>query len=80
MAYSNTSSNEDYPKSLIIRNTVGGMIWQVYTVEKLTEAEKLAVNATANGFFGITLEDFDEDQEETSPGWRDTPGGKVICA
>ena len=56
--YSNISSNENFPKTLIIRNHLGGMIWQVYHVQKLNEAEKLSYNATMNGFEAITLEDY----------------------
>ena len=56
--YSNVSNNENFPKTLIIRNHLGGAIWQVYHVQKLSEAEKLSFNATMNGFEAITLEDY----------------------
>lgn len=68
----------DYPKTLVIRNHEGGMVWQVYHVEKLIEAERLAGNATRNGFQAITLEDYQPDREETFPDWRETDGGKEI--
>lgn len=64
------TTNGDYPKTLLIRNEVGGMIWQLYHVEKLIEAERLAENATNNGFYGISLEDYQPSAEETFPGWR----------
>ena len=72
-------STKDYPKTLIIKNTPDGMVWQVYNVEKEIEAIKLSANAFNNGFLGITLEDFDKEVKETYPDWRDTKGGKEIC-
>ena len=78
MSYINKTTNDDYPKSLLIRNTPGGLIWQVYTVQKESEAINLSANATSNGFYGITLEDFDACYAETFPGWRETDGGKNI--
>lgn len=71
-------SDGNYPKTLVIRNHEGGMIWQIYHVDKLVEAERLANNAYANGFFAITLEDYNADLEETWPDWRETEGGKEI--
>jgi len=59
---------------LIMRNSLGGMIWQAYHVENDKEAKLLTATATKNGFrvekepTGYT--------EETSPGWRDTQGWK----
>lgn len=78
--YHNTSSNPDYPKTLVIRNHQGGMVWQIYHVRKEVEAERLALNATKNGFQAITLEDHLADYEETFPDWRDTEGGKFIAS
>lgn len=69
--YTDKSSNDNYPKTVIIRNHLGGMIWQVYHVQALYEAEKLATNATANGFQAITLEDYQPDMEQTAPNWRE---------
>ena len=76
--YINLTTNNNFPKTLLIRNEVGGFIWQVYHVDKEIEAEKLADNATRNGFNGITLEDYQPNYEETWPDWRETPGGKII--
>lgn len=76
--YKNISNNENFPKTLIIRNHLGGMIWQVYHVQKLSEAEKLSLNATMNGFEAITLEDYREDMEETWPDWRGTCDKDII--
>ena len=70
--YTNISSNENFPKTLIIRNHLGGSIWQVYHVQKLSEAKKLSYNATMNGFEAITLEDYKKDMEETWSNWRET--------
>ena len=76
--YIDTSSNSNYPKTLIIRNHVGGMVWQVYHVEKEIEAKRLARNATNNGFQAITLEDYKPEIKETFLGWRKTSGGLKI--
>jgi hypothetical protein len=76
--YTNVSTNDKYPKTLVIRNTKEGMIWQIYNVEKEIEAIKLSANAFKNGFLGITLEDFDVEAKETFPNWRESKGGKEI--
>jgi hypothetical protein len=76
--YTDISTTKGYPKTLIIRNHEGGMIWQVYHVEKLSEADKLSSNATMNGFEAITLEDYQEYMQETWPEWRETEGSKEI--
>lgn len=73
------SSSDQWPKTLLIRNHEGGLVWQVYHVQKMSEALALAKNASANGFFYITLEDHQIETEETWPDWRDTDGGKKIC-
>ena len=78
--YTNLTTNNSFPKTLFIRNEFGGMIWQVYHINNLTEAERLANNATKNQFNGITLEDYQPDYEETRPDWRDTIGGKAITS
>jgi hypothetical protein len=69
--YKDISTKEEFPKTLVIRNSKGGMIWQVYNVLKNSEAEKLSNNATVNGFEEITLEDYRTDCEETFPNWRE---------
>jgi len=76
--YKNVSSNQDYPKTLIIRNHEGGVIWQIYHVQALHEAKILANNATNNGFQAITLEDYQQNLEETWPDWRQSEGGMKI--
>lgn len=76
--YTNTSTDEAYPKTLIIRNHEGGMIWQIYHVQAEHEAARLSANATRNGFQAITLEDYQPDEEETWSDWRETDGGKKI--
>jgi len=70
--YTNNSTDDIYPKTLVIRNTKGGMIWQVYHVKKQSEADKLSANATLNGFGAITLENYQPDTKETWPDWRET--------
>jgi len=76
--YTDISTNENYPKTLMIRNHEGGMVWQVYHVQKESEAEKLAINAYRNAFLAITLENHQPEVEETWPDWRETDGGKTI--
>ena len=73
----NTTNNK-YPKTLFVRNTEGGMVWQVYHVEKEIEATRLAGNALKNGFMSSTLEDHQPEEKETWPDWRETDGGKEI--
>jgi hypothetical protein len=68
--YTDISTAESFPKTLVVRNTPDGMIWQIYHVKNQNEANKLALNATGNGFYGITLEDYQPEHDETWPGWR----------
>jgi len=76
--YTDNSTGDSYPKTLMIRNHKGGGIWQVYHVEKESEANILSSNAHKNGFYGTTLEDYQPNYEETWPDWRETEGGKEI--
>lgn len=76
--FTNISRTDDYPKTLIVRNHPGGMIWQIYHVQKLVEAERLASTAYKNGFYAVSLEDYKPNLEETWPDWRETDGGKLI--
>jgi hypothetical protein len=69
-------SNGSFPKTLHIRNEVGGMIWQIYHVETLDEAQKLASNATRNGFMSCILVNY-TGEEQTWPDWRDNAPGIV---
>lgn len=64
------STTSSYPKTLLIRNTPGGMIWQVYHVNDMDEATFLSNNAEGNGFYGVTLENYQEEYKETWPDWR----------
>jgi hypothetical protein len=70
--YTDLTTNNNYPKTLMIRNEKGGLIWQIYHVQKESEAVKLATNANRNGFYGTTLENHQPEQEETWPDWRET--------
>ena len=69
--YKDISTKKEFPKTLIIRNSKGGMIWQVYHVQKECEVKKLSNNATRNGYEEITLEDYQPNHEETFPNWRE---------
>jgi hypothetical protein len=66
-----------YFKTLHIRNTHGGLIWQVYHVKNISEAAQLTKNAMCNGFYSASLVDY-TGEEETWPDWRETEGGKKI--
>lgn len=77
--YVDESSNEDYPKTLIVRNHYGGMIWQVYHVQKEREAKILSTTAATNGFEAVTLIDYDVEMKETWPDWRVMGRGPEIC-
>jgi len=76
--YTNQSTTNEYPKTLMIRNHEGGMIWQVYHVQKQSEADKLSANAHGNGFYGSTLEDYQPNYEETWKDWRETCDKSII--
>ena len=78
MSYSDISTNENYPKTLVVRNHEGGLVWQVYHVQKESEADKLAHNATRNAFMAITLEDHDPSYDETWPDWRETADPYIL--
>jgi hypothetical protein len=73
----NTTSSV-FPKTLIIRNSKDGMIWQVYHVQSTIEAYRLANIATRNEYKDIRLEDYDPKYEESYPDWRETEAGKSI--
>jgi hypothetical protein len=64
-----STQGSKFPKTLVIRNTVGGWIWQIYHVDSDLQALYLAETAKSNGFEGRTLEDY-HGGEETFPNWR----------
>lgn len=72
------TTNTDYPKTLMIRNSIGGCIWQIYHVQKESEAIKLEANARKNGFYGSTLEDYQPEHDETWPDWRETCDKEIL--
>ena len=76
--YTDKTTTNEYPKTLVVRNHEGGFIWQIYHVQKESEAVKLSQNATINGFEAITLEDHRPDFEETWPDWRETCDKSII--
>ena len=76
--YKDNSTTDSFPKTLVIRNSKGGMIWQVYHVQKESEAEKLSHNATMNGFECVSLEDYQEDMEETWVDRRETCNPNIL--
>jgi hypothetical protein len=68
--------SDGFPKTLVIRNEPGGMIWQVYHVQNNSEADLLKSNADRNGFYGVSLEEYQPELKETWPDWRET--GKAL--
>lgn len=76
--YKDNTTTPEFPKTLLIRNTPGGMIWQIYHVQKKIEAERLSTNAFKNAFLSCTLVDYKPEYKENAPDWRDTPGGLKI--
>ena len=76
--YIDKSVLDTFPKTLVIRNTSGGMIWQIYHVQSEREAERLSRNATDNGFFDISLEDYIPNSKETFPDWRESESGQKL--
>lgn len=58
-----------FPKTLVIRNSVDGWIWQIYHVDSHQQAYYIAENAKNSGYEGRTLEDY-HGGEETFPNWR----------
>lgn len=76
--YTDISTNNKYPKTLMIRNHNGGLIWQIYHVHKKSEADKLSDNAYRNGFYGSTLEDYQPNRDETWTDWRETCDKSII--
>jgi hypothetical protein len=70
--YKDISTTESFPKTLMIRNHDGGMIWQLYHVDSLDDVKKLTSNAQRNGFYGSTLEDHQPENAETWPDWKQT--------
>ena len=76
--HTDISTTDNFPKTLVVRNTPEGMIWQIYHVKNQNEADKLAENATSNGFYGVTLEDHQPEHDETWPGWRVNANPDII--
>ena len=68
--YTNQTSDNKYPKTLLIRNQHGGSIWQIYHVEKEQEANLIAKNATKNGFESVILEDHKPELQQTWGEWK----------
>ena len=60
----------NYPKTLVIRNSYGGMIWQAYHIHNDEEKDILESNAQKHGFICF-VKDYNY-TDETSPGWRET--------
>lgn len=68
--FKDITTDSIYPKTLVIRNHQGGAIWQIYHMDNKYQVSDIVDGATKNGFEAITLEDYQEDYEETFPHWR----------
>lgn len=68
--FEDNSPSGEYPKTLLIHNTKGGAVWQVYHIDNKYQASTIIRNAEDMGFMYITLEDYDP-CEETFPNWRE---------
>lgn len=68
--FTEITKDNNYPKTLVIRNHEGGAIWQVYHMDNKYQVDDIVQGATKNGFDAITLEDYQEEYEETFPHWR----------
>jgi hypothetical protein len=77
-AYTNHSPSDIWPKTLEIRNTPDGMIWQIYHVNNASEAELLSRNARSNAFMDRRLTDYQPEQDETFEGWREDPVSRTL--
>ena len=71
------TNNDNYPKTLLIRNHEGGMIWQVYHVQQRKEAVLLAEGAKRNYFEAVTLIDYNDEYKENWPDWREKCTSKL---
>ena len=69
--FTDISTKNEFPKTLVIRNSRDGMLWQIYHVQQESGADKLSFNATINGFESITVEDYQPQYEEIFPNWRE---------
>ncbi len=68
--FNNISTDSLWPKTLVIRNSKGGLIWQVYHVNNDAQAIYITEGAHDNGFESVTLQDYDGEMVETFPNWR----------
>lgn len=65
-------STKGFPKTLLIHNHEGGMVWQVYHVENEHDLEMLCETAENNRFDYRLVTDLNKELEETWPDWRET--------
>jgi len=75
--YTDETTDSTYPKTVIVRNEIGGMVWQIYHVEKEEEASIINDNAHNNGFESVSLEDHQPELEQTWEDWRETADGRL---
>ena len=68
--YNNLSTTDNFPQTVVVRNTKDGMVWQIYHVNSNKAAELIAKGAERNGFEDVRLVDHLPNEEETFPNWR----------
>lgn len=66
------SSDNDYPKTLLIHNDRHGIIWQVYHINDIIEQEIIMEGAKRNAFMYIRAINYDSEYEETFKDWRNS--------
>lgn len=68
-SFYNNTKDDIFPKTLEIRSTCGGFIWQLYHINNLQEAEIISYSSSLNGFQSRMIQDYYE-TDETFPNWR----------
>lgn len=67
-------SDNVFPKTMCIHNSKGGLIWQVYHIHDKIEQDIITEGAEISAFEYVSIINYDDSYEESSPGWRDSIG------
>ena len=70
ITHTDKTTSKEFPKTIIIRNTFDGMVWQVYHVKNNYDKSVIILNAFNNEFKGISVEDYQPELEETFTNWQ----------
>lgn len=65
------NKTEEYPKTVVVRNSPDGMIWQIYHVDNEFQARHIIKGAQDSAYEGVTLEHHQPEHKETFPNWRE---------